>query len=80
MRLWEKVSRGRPRETTRVYISKENGKERPIQKATAEVLNVLNTIYEQVFLECSYGSTWTRAVPGAGRSGAIRRHKTHLRI
>jgi RNA-directed DNA polymerase len=46
----------------RIYIPKEDGKQRPIsipaledkilQKAVAEVLNA---IYEQDFLECSYG-------------------------
>jgi RNA-directed DNA polymerase len=48
----------------RIYIPKEDGKKRPIvQKAAGELLSA---IYEQDFLDCSYGFR-----PGRGAHGAL---------
>ncbi len=69
----------------RVYIRKEDGKQRPlsipaledkiVQKATAEILNA---IYEQDFLDCSYEvSTRKRAAPSAGRSETSHLYSAH---
>jgi group II intron reverse transcriptase/maturase len=70
-RLQEGKYRAHP--LRRVYIPKENGKQRPISIPALEdkilqkvVVVLLNAIYEQDFLDCSYGFR-----PGRGQQQAL---------